>query len=427
MNNVDIFKGNIIFTATPKKYTVIENGYILVQNGKVKMIKEKLPKEYEDYKVIDYGNKLIIPGFVDLHFHAPQYGNLGLGMDKQLLEWLEEYAFKEESKFKEVSYARKMYAQVIKEIWRFGTTRVALFGSVHKEATKVLLDLFIQSGIGAFIGKVNMDTNVPDYIKETTEQSLLDTEEIIHEYSSKSKIVKPIITPRFAPSCTHKVMKGLGEISSKYNVKVQSHLSENKEEIEWVKKLYPECKFCGDVYDKFGLFGQQPTIMAHCIYSSKEEIDLMKKNKVTAVHCPNSNLNVATGIMPVRKLLKEGINIGLGSDISGGHKISIQSVMATAVQMSKVKWIESNKEDEPLTTEEVFYMGTKAGGAFFGKVGSFEKEYEFDALIIDDSNLGDLNRSIEERLQRYIYIGDDRNIVHRYVSGKRIDEPKFLL
>ncbi|MCY6484415.1 guanine deaminase [Clostridium aestuarii] len=425
MNDTKILKGNIIFTKNPKEFTVIKNGYVFIESGKVKKIDIKISQEYKDCTVIDYGNKLIIPGFVDLHFHAPQYANLGLGMDKQLLEWLEEYAFPEEAKFKDKEYATKIYKKVIKEIWRQGTTRIAVFGSIHKEATKILLDLFIKSGIGAFVGKVNMDRNSPDFLREESEQSIKDTEEIAAEYFNKSKLVKPIITPRFVPSCTSEVMKGIGDISRKYNIPVQSHLSENISEIEWVKELYPESLDYADVYNQFGLFGQQPTVMSHCIYSTDREMELMRTNGVIAVHCPNSNLNVATGIMPVRNFIEKGITVGLGSDISGGHKISIANVMNVSVQMSKVKWLQSNKKYTPLSTSEVFYMGTKGGGEFFGKVGSFEEGYEFDALIIDDSSLGEVNRDIEERLQRFIYIGDDRNIVARYVAGNKIDEPEL--
>ncbi|MCY6957047.1 guanine deaminase [Clostridium brassicae] len=420
-----VYRGNIIFTKSSEKFTVIENGYIFVKNGKVDKIKSELSKEDEVYEIIDYKDKLIIPGFIDLHLHAPQYANLGLGMDKQLLEWLDEYAFPEESKFKDLMYTEKVYKKVVKELWRCGTTRSVVFGSVHKDATKILMDLFIKSGLGAFVGKVNMDRNSPDYIIEDTQKSINDTEEIVCEYSNKSRLVKPIITPRFVPSCSSQVMQGIGAIAKKYNIPVQSHLSENISEIQWVKELHPECKEYGNVYNKFGLFGEVPTIMAHCIYSSEREMNLIKNNGVIAVHCPTSNLNVATGIMPVRKFMEKGITVGLGCDISGGHKISIPNVMVAAVQMSKMKWLESDKTYKPLTTAEVFYMGTKAGGKFFGKVGSFEEGYEFDALIIDDSSLGDLDRTIEERLQRYIYIGDDRNIVERYVAGQKISEPKF--
>ena len=369
---------------------------------------------------------MIIPGFVDLHFHAPQLPNRGLGLDKELLPWLEEYTFPEEGKYNDIEYAEKVYKKLIHELWKVGTTRVSLFSSIHKESTELLFDLFIKSGLGAYIGKVNMNRNTPNYILENTETSIKETEEIILEYRDKSDIVKPIITPRFVPTCTSELLKGLGDLAVKYNIPVQSHLSENINEIKWVKELEPEFKDYASVYNKFSLFGQTKTIMAHCIYSTDEEIELMAKNKVYAAHCPNSNYNLSSGIMPVRKFLNADVPLGLGTDISAGHETSIQKVMVSAIQASKIKWLETNKKYKPISTSEAFYLGTKGGGSFFGKVGSFENGYDFDALVIDDSNLGDINNlTLEERIQRFIYIGDDRNIIERYVQGRKIEEPKF--
>ncbi|WP_372450510.1 amidohydrolase family protein [Clostridium chauvoei] len=182
-----------------------------------------------------------MPGFIDLHFDAPQFANLGLGLDKELIPWLKNYAFPEEAKFKDVNYAKNIYINVIKEIWKQGTTRVVLFSSLHKEGTRVLFDLLIKSGLGAYVGKVNMDRNSPEYLIEDTNQSISDTEDIIKEYIDKSDLVKPIITPRFVPSCTPELMKKLGELSEKYDLLIQSHLSENHLEIEWIKELHREC------------------------------------------------------------------------------------------------------------------------------------------------------------------------------------------
>ncbi|MBP1854245.1 guanine deaminase [Clostridioides mangenotii] len=165
--------------------------------------------------------------------------------------------------------------------------------------------------------------------------------------------------------------------------------------------------------------------MAHCVYSSDEEIELMKENSVTVVHCPASNFNVGSGISPVRKLMNNGVKVSLGSDISGGHSLSIFDAIVSAIQVSKLWWVKSDKEYDFLTLSEAFYMATKSGGSFFGMVGSFEEGFEFDALVIDDCNLNHDNYSIIERLERFIYIGDDRNIVDRYVQGNLIKEPIF--
>ncbi|UOW66910.1 amidohydrolase family protein [Paraclostridium bifermentans] len=422
---VQIYKGNILFTKIKDKFEIIENGFIIVKNGKILDLYKNLPSEYQNFEVIDFSDNLIIPGMNDLHCHAPQFRNLGMAMDKELIPWLDNYTFPEEGKFKSIEYSDKVYKNFIKEVWRHGTTRIAVFATVHKESSIRLMDLFKQSGLGALVGKVNMNINCTDDLLEDTEKSISDTEYILENYYNADELVNPIITPRFIPSCNSELLKSLGDLAIKYNVPTQSHLSENLGEIDWVKQLQPESEFYGDAYNRFNLFGQTKTLMAHCVYSCDKELELMKKNNVFAVHCPNSNLNLGSGIMPVRKFLDNDINIALGSDISGGHDLSIFKVMVNTIQCSKLLWVNSNKQVDFLTLSEAFYMATKGGGSFFGKVGSFEKNYDFDALVLDDSNLNPESYSLIERLERFIYIGDDRNIIHRYVRGEEISDPKF--
>jgi guanine deaminase len=426
-DNIKIFKGNIIFTPTKDAFKCHNNAYIVVENGKVSGIYDNLEDKLSKEQIIDCSQMLIVPGFVDLHFHAPQFANRGLGLDKELLPWLETYTFPEEKKYEDIHYAEKIYKRLVHEIWKVGTTRIVFFSSIHSESTELLFDLFDKAKIGAYIGKVNMDRNAPDYILEDTEKSLRETENFILKYKDKSDLVKPIVTPRFVPSCTPELLEGLGELALKYNIPVQSHLSENTHEVAWVKELHPESLNYADVYSKYKLFGQTKTVMAHCVYTTDEEIELMAKNHVYAAHCPHSNYNLSSGIMPVRKFLNTNVSVGLATDVSGCHETSIAKVMVSAIQASKIKWLETNREDIALNTSEVFYIGTKGGGSFFGKVGSFEPGYDFDALIIDDSNLGNIeNLTLEERLQRFIYIGDDRNIVDRYVKGTKIKEPEVF-
>jgi guanine deaminase len=165
--------------------------------------------------------------------------------------------------------------------------------------------------------------------------------------------------------------------------------------------------------------------MAHCVLVNDEEIELMAQKKVFVAHCPNSNNNLSSGIAPIRKLINRGVPVGLASDVSGGHSLSMMNVIVSCCQVSNLKWIETNKKENALTTAEAFYLATKGGGEFFGKVGSFEEGYEFDALIIDDSTLPRFKAlTIEERLQKIIYTGDHTNIVDRFIAGKNIREPK---
>jgi len=396
MKELQVIKGNIIFTKTFGKYEIIKNGYLVVDNNMVNGVYEILPEKFKNISILDYRDNLIIPGFVDIHLHGPQFPNLGLGLDKELMPWLETYTFPEEGKYWDIAYAKKVYTSLAKELWKNGTTRSCIFATIHIEATKLLMDILNESGLEAFI----------------------------REYGNKYELVKPIITPRFVPTCTTKLLRALGELSEKYKVPVQSHLSENKDEIKFVKELHPESENYASIYKDTGLLGQQPTIMAHCVLLEDEEIEMLKKNQVFIAHSPNSNSNLASGIAPIRKLINKGISVGLASDISGGHSLSMCNVMVESAQASNIKWLESGKKEIPLSTAEIFYLATKGSGSFFGKVGSFEEGYEFDALVIDDSSLNNLKElSIEERLQKFIYTGNPKHIIKRYVAGKVIEEP----
>jgi guanine deaminase len=404
---------------------MLENGYIIVEDKLVRGVYKEIPEVFSKIEIIDYKNALIIPGFIDLHVHAPQFPNMGLGLDKELMPWLETYTFPEEAKFSDICYAKKVYSAFVRELWKFGTTRACVFSTIHKNSTKLLMDLFSASGLSAYVGKVNMNRNSPKYLLETLDDSINSTKEILEEYSSKYSLVKPIVTPRFVPSCSLELLKGLGKLAKEYNVPVQSHLCENFGEINLVKELHRSFKNYASIYDAAGLFGDVPTVMAHCVLVNEDEIDLMARKKVFVAHSPNSNNNLSSGIAPIRKLITRGVPVGLASDVSAGHSLSMLNIMVNCAQASNIKWLESGRVDKPLSTTELFYLATKGGGKFFGKVGSFEEGYEFDALVIDDSNLSIFKPlSIEERLQKFIYTGDDRNIKERYVAGKKVEEPK---
>lgn len=367
---------------------------------------------------------MIVPGFADLHVHAPQYSYRGLGMDMELLEWLETNTFPEESKFCDLEYAEKSYRIFVENMRKSATTRACVFATLHRPATLLLMDLFEKSGLSTFIGKVNMDRNAPDYLREETNESSEETLKWIEEAIGKNySNTYPILTPRFVPTCTDELMKQLKQIQRKYTLPFQSHLSENPGEIAWVKELCPWSEFYGDVYDKFGLFGgDTPTIMAHCVYSDEREIRRMKENGVFIAHCPESNMNVSSGIAPVRKFLEEGLHIGLGSDVAGGSTENMFRAMAHAVQSSKLRWRISDDSLKPLTAEEVFFMATKGGGEFFGKVGSFELGYEFDAVVLDDKRLAHPQPlDVRSRLERMMYLADEREVAGKYVRGKEID------
>jgi guanine deaminase len=419
-----VYKAHILYTKEKSRFEVLENGYVAVDaDGRVTGVSADWTSlDGEGVEVVDFGDRLLIPAMNDLHVHAPQYRNQGIAMDLELLPWLQNYTFPEEMKYADTAYAERMYRRFVRDLWRFGTMRACVFATIHTDSTRLLMQLFQEAGMGALVGKVAMNRNCPEGLSESVADMVQGYETLIAEYNKPEALVQPIITPRFIPSCTPDMLRACGELAARYQLPVQSHLSENKDEIALVQNLEKDSTCYGDAYDRYGLFGQTPTVMAHCVWTEGEELELMKRRGVMVAHCPTSNLNLASGLAPVRTFLEEDIPVGLGSDISGGHDLNIFRMMVYAIQVSKM-YYQQHHDHRFLTLSEAFWIATKSAGSFFGRVGSFEPGYEFDALVIDDSDLNHDHYSLLHRLERYIYLGDDRQITHRFCRGKAIAKP----
>lgn len=421
-----IYKAHILFTKERSHFEVLENGYVAVENGCVTGVSTNLADlDGQNAEVIDFGNCLLIPAMNDMHVHAPQVHNQAVAMDLELLPWLQSYTFPEEAKFADIHYAERMYRRFLHTQWLFGTMRSVVFGTIHTESTRLLMNLYQEAGMGAFVGKVAMNRHCPENLSEDVDAAIAGNEQLIAEFNQPDALVRPIITPRFVPSCTPELLKACGKLAAQYQLPVQSHLSENTSEIAWVAELEPESQNYGDAYNRYGLFGQTPTIMAHCVWTHGSELELMKRNGVMVAHCPTSNFNIASGMAPIRMFLEEGLRVGLGSDISGGHDLNMFRMLVYAIQVSKMQYQQDHSKPF-LTLSEIFWIATKSAGSFFGKVGSFEPGYEFDALVIDDSVLHPSEYSLLHRLERFIYVGDDRQIVHRFCRGVEVKEPKEI-
>ena len=420
MNHSFVLKGNIIHTPRCGVLELHPNSFLVCREGRAEGIFAQLPEAFAGLPVEDFGNKLILPGLTDLHLHAGQYAYRSLGMDMELLNWLEQNAFPEESRFADLDYARRAYDIFVQALRDSATTRTCVFATLHRPATLLLMELLECSGLKCFVGKVNMDRNCPDSLREQTQNSLAETRRWLEECAGFER-TRPILTPRFIPTCTDEVMQGLGALQREFGVPAQSHLSENLSEIDWVAKLCPSTRFYGEAYAQAGLFGGDcPTVMAHCVWSGPQERELMKQQGVFIAHCPQSNMNVSSGIAPVKSYLQEGQKVGLGSDVAGGAHLSIFRAMTDAIQCSKLRWRLVDQQTPALTLPEALYMATKGGGAFFGKVGSFEPGYELDAVVMDDSDLPTTREcTLAERLERVVYLSDGRPSA-KYVAGRRL-------
>lgn len=430
MKNSFILKGNICQTIIPNELDLTENSYLICVDGLSKGVFNSIPDEYLSLPLYDYGDALIFPGMIDLHIHAPQYAFRGMCMDLELMDWLNRYTFPEEEKYKDISYANKAYSMFVDGMKKGATTRACVFATRHRPATELLMELMEDSGLVSFVGKVNMDREASEaLLEDSAEASAYTTFGWINAVKDKYIRTNPILTPRFIPCCTDELMEELREIQMAFGIPVQSHLSESKGEIEFVKELRPNSIFYGDSYNEFDLFGKNDdigtdvkTVMAHCVWSTDDEVELMKNNGVYVAHCPASNMNLASGIAPIRKYLEKGLKVGLGSDVAGGHTDSIFRAITDTIQSSKMYFRMVDEKYKPLIFSEAFYLATKGGGSFFGKVGSFESGYEFDAIVLDDSILSHPQElTLAERMERAVYLGlDEKNIISKYISGNKI-------
>ncbi len=434
-----IVKGNIIHTPTKDAFVLYENSYMCIKDGNCLWIKHELSPEEAIIKddcgpgeitFYDYKDHIIIPSFIDLHVHGPQYVQMGIGLDLPLIDWLNQYTFRIEGRFADVNYGKKCYPGFVEQLYNGGTLRSVIFGTIHKESNEILVDELYKKGLCALVGKVNMNRFAPVNLTETVDQSVRDTYSFVEDLKIKDyPLIKPIITPRFAPSCTGELLEKLGGIANELELPIQSHLCETEREKEWVKDLFKDELIEGkntysDVYHNHHLFGNQPTVMAHGIFLEERERELIKNKNVFLAHCPTSNMNLTSGIMPLANLLDEGILVGLGSDVGAGHTLSMNQVIISAVQNAKLRHVLYG--DRKILESEAFYLATKGNGKYFEEVfkgesiGSFEEGSSFDALVVkDDHPLMDSLTPLEQ-LQRFLYCGTSQSIKVRFLKGKLI-------
>jgi len=414
---VTILKGTIVSAPTLGQVDIVEHGYLVAEDGVITGVFSSLPERYASADVEDWGEALILQSFADLHLHAPQYPMLGTGMDLPLLDWLNTYTFPLEARFADTDYAREVYRALAKELISLGTTRVCMFSSLHTDATLILMEELEKAGVTGYVGKVNMDRNAaPGVLEETTEESISETLRWL-EACGDFKYIKPMLTPRFIPSCTDEVMAFLGKLAAERGLPIQSHLSENDKEIEWVRELHPDCTQYWETYAKFGLWNDR-TVMAHCVWSDERERAAMRDAGVTVVHCADSNVNVCSGTAPIRTMLNEGLKVALGSDIAGGDHLNMFDVVTSSIRASKIRCMEGGKQTPFLTVPEGWYLATSAGAAFFGETPGFAPGNPLHAIVLADDALPPL--PAVSRFERCIYRRQKNAVRAVWSAGRKV-------
>ncbi|KAL0105160.1 hypothetical protein PUN28_016657 [Cardiocondyla obscurior] len=428
------FIGPLIHTNDNEELIIKKQVVIIVEDGKIVRVIEDPDAERNDSdenvpiaEINLRDGQFMIPGFIDVHTHAVQFPNLGLGYDKCLLEWLETYTFPLEKKYINRKFAEQVFETVVKRTIEVGTTTACYFASLYAEASTILAQKAATLGQRAFIGKVNMNTPRDDGYCENMETSIKNTITFIKSIEQiGNPLIKPIITPRFALSCDMELMQELAKIAKAKNLHIQSHISENKTEIAVVKEKFPDQPSYTAVYDAAGLLTSK-TILAHGIYLTDDELAILKERGTAVIHCPSSNTHLKSGLCDVQRLKANGIKVGIGTDVSGGSSYSILNEMRSVLNVSTCLSFMKNNYT-PLNYKDVFHMATLGGAKALSiedKVGNLEVGKEFDALIIDLNVQGSLlnnyrEYTLEENFQRFIYAGDDRNIESVFVNGKKI-------
>lgn len=397
-------------------------GALVVERGKIVAAgsAKDLRRKYSGATVIDHGDAYIVPGFIDLHIHFPQIDIIGR-YSGELLTWLQQFAFPAEMRYADRAYAEEAAEAFCRELLYQGTTTSMVYATKHMMATDVLFQTMDRHGCRALIGKVSMDRNAPDALLDNAHDDQKHTQALIEKWHGRDDRLYYVLTPRFAPSCTDRLMEQLAEFKKAFpSLYIQTHHGENKDEVAWVKELYPQDPNYLSVYQRFGLLGDH-TILGHCIYMEPEEVTLLRQTKSVIAHCPTSNLFLGSGLFPLRERMTDSVRVGIATDVGGGTSFSLWQTLNEANKIAKLR-------REPVSPAVYFYLATLAGAealSMESRLGNFVagKEADFQVLDWHKSRLCERllkdSLPVEQQLSALFHTADDRMIKHVYVRGQQ--------
>ena len=403
----------------------VEDGLLITEQGKVTWFgtwQEGQARITNEMEFAHYPDQLIVPGFIDTHIHFPQTEMMG-AYGEQLLEWLNTYTFPTEMQFKDKKYADEIAHFFVNELLKNGTTTALVFCTVHPQSVDALFEAAERHQMRLIAGKVMMDRHAPEDLCDTAETAYTESKALIEKWHAKGRNLYAI-TPRFAPTSTPEQLEKAGQLKAEYpDVYVHTHLSENKNEIAWVKDLFPEQKGYLDVYHHYGLTGSQ-SVFAHCVHLEDAEWDCMHDTDSAIAFCPTSNLFLGSGLFPLKKTWEKNVKVGLGTDIGAGTSFS---QLQTLNEAYKVQQLQGDK----LSAFESLYHATLGGAKALNlddKLGNFNlgKEADFVVLNLNATALQTLRqqraKNIEDALFALFTMGDDRNVQATYVYGQKAFE-----
>ncbi|THU00703.1 guanine deaminase [Lampropedia puyangensis] len=381
-----------------------------------------LHRQYAEVPTTHWPRHIIAPGFIDLHVHYPQTDIIGAPADG-LLPWLEQYTFPAETHFSSDSHAQEVAVFFLQELLRNGVTTALVFASSHPESVNALFTQAQQQHLRLITGKVLQDRNSPEGVRDDTEQSLLDTEQLIHRWHQHERLGYAI-TPRFAPTSSHQQLYGAGELALQYpDTWIQSHVAENLDELRWVKTLYPQARSYLDVYRQAGLLRPR-AIYAHCIHLDDADRRLMHDTHTAAAVSPTSNLFLGSGFFDFAAAKHTGMPWALASDVGAGTSFCPLQTMLAAYYVGREG---QTKEGLSLAPSTLWWHHTGAGAAALGlhnHIGNLQPGLEADFVVLDPHASPLLSRrsqqanTLQEQLFALIVLGDQRAIAHTHIAPR---------
>lgn len=403
----------------------IKDGLLIIRDGRVEWFgswEEGHHQIPESIRVRDYSGKMIVPGFIDTHIHYPQCEMVG-AYGEQLLDWLNKHTFPAEKRYNDLEYAREMSAFFIKQLLRNGTTTALVFGTVHPESVEALFESARHINMRMIAGKVMMDRNAPEYLLDTAESSYSQTKALIERWHNNGRLLYAI-TPRFAPTSSPEQLEVVQRLRREYpDTYLHTHLSENKDEVAWVKDLFPEHKNYLDVYHHYGMTGRK-SVFAHCVHLEDAEWDCLHQTQSSIAFCPTSNLYLGSGLFNLPNAWRKQVRVGMGTDIGAGTTFNMLQTLNEAYKIMQLQGYR-------LSAYEAFYLATLGGADALGladTLGNFNLGKEADFVVLDPTATPlqqlryDNSKTLMDKLFVMMTLGDDRSIYRTYVDGRLVYE-----
>mgnify|MGYP001800245668 CR=1 FL=1 len=421
------FVGDPFFLPEPDCVRYVPDGFLVLKNGKIEDFGPyaDVVSRYRDIPTTDYSGRLILPGFIDTHIHYPQTEIIA-SYGEQLLEWLNQYTFPTEQKFKDKDYARKVAEVFLDELLRNGTTTAMVFASVFPASVDAFFEAAEQRNLCMIAGKVMMDRNAPEAVCDTAESAYQETKALIQKWHKRGRL-HYAVTPRFAITSTNEQLRLAGQLLKEFpDVYLHTHLSENVDEVAWVKQLFPDCETYLDVYDQAGLIKKR-SLFAHGVQLSDREFQRLSQAQAALAFCPTSNLFLGSGLFRLEqaKSVDYPVKVGLGTDVGGGTSFSMLQTASEAYKVAQLR-------RQRLSPFQALFLATLGGAQALrldNKIGSFEVGKDADFIVLNPRatpllafrNASETPPTIEQLADRVfslIMMGDDRVVEQTYILGK---------